>query len=170
MAKPAKLGRPTDQRMAVIRNQVSTLLWNGSVETTLAKAKAVRSVAERIITLAMKTYQDTLRIDKDVMNNKGVKVTKKVLIDGKDKLAARRRIMAQVYDLQEIKSKEESKRSFEKRTENINHPLIEKIFNELAPRYAKRAKDLGQGGGYTRILKLGARKGDDAEMAIIELV
>lgn len=170
MAKPAKLGRPTDQRLAVIRNQVSTLLWNGQLQTTVAKAKAVRSEAEKIITLAMKTYEDVLKVEKEVVNAKGVKVVKKVLQDGANKLAARRRIMARVYDLHEQKSPEETKRSFKNRTKNINHPLIEKIFNELAPKYAKRAKDLGTGGGYTRVLKLGPRSGDNAEMAIIELV
>jgi len=170
MAKPAKLGRPTDQRMAVMRNQVSNLLWNGTIQTTVAKAKAVRSAAEKIITLAIKTHEDVLKVEKEVINKKGVKVTKKVLQDGASKLAARRSIMSKVYDLQEVKSPEESKRSFVARTKNINHPLVEKIFNELAPRYAKRAKELGTGGGYTRILKLGARTGDNAEMALLELV
>jgi large subunit ribosomal protein L17 len=78
--------------------------------------------------------------------------------------------MALVYDLQEIKTKKESKKSFDKRTKHINHPIIEKIFNELAPKYAKRIKDLGQGGGYTRVLRTGVRTGDDAETAIVELV
>ena len=170
MAKPVKLGRRTDQRLAVIRGQVSNLLWNGQLQTTVAKAKALRSEAEKIITLAIKTYQDVLKVEKETVNAKGVKVVKKVLQDGPDKLAARRRIMAKVYDLHEVKSDEESKRSFKARTKNINHPLIEKIFNELAPKYAKRAKELGTGGGYTRVLKMGARQGDNAEMALIELV
>ena len=170
MAKPAKLGRRTDQRVAIIRNQVSYLLWQGRITTTLAKAKAVQSAAEKVLTLAINSYSDTLKVEKEVMNAKGVKVQKKILIDGPTKLNARRAIMGKVYDLHEVKSDEESKRSFTKRTKNINHPLIEKIFNEHAPKYAKRAKDLGQGGGYTRILKLGRRTGDDADMAIIELV
>ena len=170
MAHPAKLGRPTDQRMAVIRNQVSYLLWYGRLETTLAKAMALRSPAEKILTIAIGAYQDVVKVEKEVVNSKGVKVKKSVAQDGAQKLAARRKIMALVYDLHETKTKEESKKSFTKRTKNINHPLIEKIFNELAPKYAKRIKDLGQGGGYTRVLKLGPRLGDNAEMAIIELV
>jgi len=168
--KPVKLGRPTDQRMAVIKNQASYLIWNGRIETTVAKAKAVKSYAEKILTLAINSYTDTLKVEKEVINAKGVKTTKKVLIDGPQKLDARRKIMSKVVDLHEVKTKEESKKSFDRRTKNINHPLIEKIFNELAPRYAKRAKELGSFGGYTRILKMGARKGDNAEMAIIELV
>ncbi|MCL2587126.1 MAG: 50S ribosomal protein L17 [Firmicutes bacterium] len=168
--KPKKLGRPTDQRLAILRNQVSVLLWNGRLETTVTRAKSVRSAAEKILTQAIRTYMDTQKVDKEVVNSKGVKVTKKVLVDGPQKLAARRSIMGKVYDLHEVKTKEETKRAFTARTKNINHPLIEKIFNELAPRYAKRAKELGQGGGYTRILRLGNRRGDDAEIAIIELV
>ena len=170
MAQPKKLGRATDQRLAVLWNQVSMLLWNGRLETTTAKAKSVRSSAERILTRAINTYTDVIKVSKEVTNAKGVKVQKQILIDGPKKLAARRYIMARVYDLHEVKTKEESKKSFTARTKNINHPLIEKIFNELAPKYAKRAKELGVGGGYTRILKMGNRRGDNAEMAIIELV
>ena len=165
-----KLGRPTDQRLAVIRNQVSVLLWNGRIETTGAYAKATARMAEKVLTVAIGAYADAVKVEKEVVNRKGVKVNKTVLQDGPKKLAARRRVMSMVYDLFEVRSKDEAKRAFEKRTKNINHPLIEKIFNELAPRYAKRAKELGQGGGYTRVLKLGPRRGDDAEMALVELV
>ena len=165
-----KLGRRTDQRLQVIRNQVSQLLWNGRIETTVGYAKSTARVAEKIITIAINSYQDMVKVEKEAVNSKGVIVKKTVLQDGEKKLAARRKIMAKTYDLFEVRTKEESKKAFDKRTKNINHPLIEKIFNELAPRYAKRAKEVGQGGGYTRVLKLGSRKGDDAEMAIVELV
>ena len=170
MADAKKLGRPTKERMAVIRNQASTLLWNGRIETTLAKAKAVAAYAERLLTTAINSYNDTVKVEKEVVNSKGVTVKRAVLQDGPQKLNARRKLMAKLYDLQEVKTKEESKRAFTKRTKHINHPLIEKIFNELAPKYAKRAKELGQGGGYTRVLKLGVRRGDNAEMALLELV
>jgi len=166
----AKLGRPTDQRIAVIRNQVTQLLWNGRIEVTHGYAKATQRMAEKILTMAINSFQDTIKVEKEVINAKGVKVKKTVLQDGPKKLAARRRIMSYVYDLFEVRSKAETKASFEKRTKNINHPLVEKIFNELAPKYAKRAKELGTGGGYTRVLKLGPRRGDNAEMALVELV
>jgi len=166
----AKLGARTDVRLPIIRNQVSQLLWNGRIETTLAYAKSTATAAEKVLTIAIDAYTDTVKVEKEVINSKGVKVKKTVLQDGPKKLAARRKIMAKVYDLFETRTKEESKTAFEKRTAHINHPLVEKIFNELAPKYAKRAKEVGCGGGYTRVLKLGQRRGDDAEMALVELV
>ena len=78
--------------------------------------------------------------------------------------------MAQVYDLKEQRMKGERKAAFKARVGKIKNPLVEKIFNELAPELDRREKQTGQKGGYTRIYKLGPRRGDSAEMAIIELV
>ena len=78
--------------------------------------------------------------------------------------------MAKLRDLQEVKDFNEKKSDFKKRTKDIKHPLMEKLFNEIAPKYAQRAEESGQGGGYTRIYLLGSRRGDGAEEAIIELV
>ena len=166
----AKLGRPSKERKALLRGQVSTLLWNGKIETTLAKAKATARVAEQLITLAMNTYEDTLKVVKEVKGADGKKVKQEVLNDGPKKLAARRKIMAYVYDLQEQRKEKESKEAFNARVEGINHPIVEKIFNVYAPKYAERAKQVGQGGGYTRVIKLGQRRGDATEMAVVELV
>jgi large subunit ribosomal protein L17 len=69
-----------------------------------------------------------------------------------------------------MKKDDESKFDYKKRTVNINNPLVEKMFREYGPKYYKRAKDLGQGGGYTRIIKKGPRRGDAAEVVILELV
>ncbi len=170
MALQRKLGRPTDQREALLRNQVSELLWNGKIETTYARAKEVSKLAEKILTLAINTYTDTVKKIETRKNNKGQDIKVELINDGAKKLAARRKIMAKVYDLQEQRKENETKANFIARTENIRHPLVEKIFNEYAPKYAQRGKEKGQMGGYTRVLKLGARRGDSAEAAVIELI
>ena len=164
-----KLNRPTDQRLAVLRSLATNLLWYGKIETTLEKAKEVRTYAEKLLTKAINTYEDVVKVNKSVVEN-GVKVQKEVVNDGTKKLAARRDIMSKLYDIQEVRAEKESKTDFLKRTSDIRHPLIEKIFNVYAPKYAKRKESLGTGGGYTRIVKLGTRNGDNAEMAIIELI
>ena len=165
-----KLNRPTDERIAILRSLATNLLWYGKIETTLERAKEVRTYAEKLLTKAINTYEDVVKVMKDTVDAKGVKSKKEVINDGAKKLAARRDIMSKLYDIQEIRAEKESKADFVKRTQDIKHPLIEKIFNVYAPKYAKRKETLGTGGGYTRIVKLGTRNGDNAEMAIIELV
>lgn len=108
-----KLGRPTDHRIAMMRGMVTALLENGKIETTLYRAKELRSVADKMITLGKKNTLHT-----------------------------RRQALAFI-------TKED---------------VVSKLFSEIAPKYADR------NGGYTRILKTGPRRGDGAEMAIIELV
>ena len=170
MAQIKRLGRPSKERNAITRNQATDLLWLGKITTTVAKAKALRSYTEKILTLAINSYEDTVKTQKTVVDEKGNKVVTDVINDGPKKLAARRQIMSKLYTVKEMRLKGETKEAFIARTEKIKNPLIEKIFNVYAPKYATRAKELGQGGGYTRIVKLGLRKGDAAEMAIIELV
>lgn len=165
-----KLGVNATQRLALIKNQASELLWYGKLTTTEARAKEVASYVAKIITLAVNTYTDTVESEVTVADAKGKESTKTLVKDGTKKLNARRKIMTLVNDLQEVKGFKESKPDFKKRTKAIKYPLIEKIFDEYAPKYAARKEEKGQGGGYTRIYKLGPRKGDAAEVAIIELV
>ena len=113
MAVQRKLGRPTDQRIAMLRNLTTSLLENGKIETTVTRAKEVRSTAEKMITLG-KT----------------------------NTLHTRRQAMSYI-------TKED---------------VVKNVFDEIAPKYADR------NGGYTRIIKIGPRRGDAAEMCIIELV
>lgn len=167
---PTKLGRTSEQRNALLRNQASELLWYGKIETTAAKAKALQPYVEKIITKAISVYD--LNDEKKVVKTdaKGKEVTTKVIQDSPKKLAVRRALMAKLRDLQEIKGFNEKKSEYKARTKDIQHPLMEKLFNEIAPKYAQRKEEVGQGGGYTRIYLLGERRGDAAEMAIIELV
>lgn len=166
----SKLGKRTDQRMAMLKNQVSELLWYGQIETTVDRAKAVRSLAEKYITIAMRAYQDDVKVTKTVTDAKGAKKEVVFTNDGAKKLAARRRLMAELVDIQEIKGAKESKSAYKARIKDTKHPLIEKMFKEYAPKYDARKNELGQGGGYTRILKTGTRRGDAAETCILKLI
>ena len=166
----SKLGKRTDQRMAMLKNQVSELLWYGQIETTVDRAKAVRSLAEKYITIAMRAYQDDVKVTKTVADAKGAKKEVVFTNDGPKKLAARRRLMAELVDLQEIKGEKESKSAFRARIKDTKHPLIEKMFKEYAPKYDARKNELGKGDGYTRILKTGTRRGDAAETCILKLI
>ena len=167
---PGKLGRTTEQRLAILRNQASELLWYGKLTTTAARAKELQPYVEKIITKAIRVYDDNVEVEVVKTDKKGKEVKSKAIKDSPKKLAARRAIMAKLRALQEVKAFSEKKSDFKKRTADIQHPLMEKLFNEVAPKYAQRAEELGQGGGYTRIYLLGARRGDGAEEALIELV
>ena len=167
---PGTLGRTAEQRVALLRNQAAELLWYGKITTTKAKAKELQPYVEKIITTAIKVYDDNVEYDVKSTDKKGKEVTVKGVKDSPRKLAVRRELMSKLRDLQEVKPFAESKKAFKQRTEDVQHPLMEKLFNEIAPKYAQRAEEKGQGGGYTRIYTLGARRGDNAEEAIIELV
>ncbi len=113
MAHQRKLGRPTDQRIAMLRNMTTSLLENGKVETTLTRAKEVQKLADKMVTLGK---SNTLHTKRQALSF----ITKR--------------------------------------------DIVTKLFDEIAPKYAER------NGGYTRIIKIGPRRGDAAEMAILELV
>ena len=165
-----KLGRPADQRKALLRNQVTNLIWYGKIETTLQRAKEVSSVAEHYINLAVRECENTVEVKKTTNTDKGQTVELTVVNDMPSRLAARRQIMAYLYDMPVIQGKDEEKEDFIERKKNIKHPVIEKLFREIAPKYKKRIEEKGQAGGYTRIIKIGPRRGDAAEMVILELV
>lgn len=167
---PGKFGFTTTQRKSVLRNLATDLIWYGKIETTLARAKQLRPYVEKIVTLAVNTYTDTISETVTVKDAKGKETSKKVFKDGTKKLAARRKIMALTYDIPDVKQASEKKADYKARVKGINHPMVEKLFNEIAPKFAERAEKLGQGGGYTRIYQLNNRIGDDAPMAIIEFV
>ncbi len=165
-----KLGRPSSERLALLRNQATNLLMKGKIETTLARAKSLRSYTEKLLTLAINSFEDVVTVNKTVVDDKGNKTTKEVINDGPKKLAARRKLLSKLYTVKEDRLPGEKKADYIARLDNVQNPLIEKIFNVYAPKYAAKNKENGIGGGYTRILKIGKRKGDNADMVIIELV
>ncbi len=158
----------------MLKNQVYELLWYGEISTTVDRAKSVRSLAEKYITIAMRAYKDDVKVTKTITETNAkrerVKSTVEVTNDGPKKLAARRRLMAELVDLKEIKGEKESKSAYKARIKDVKHPLIEKMFKEYAPKYDARKEELGQGGGYTRIIKTGVRRGDAAETCVLKLI
>ena len=158
-----KLNKPTDQRDAMFRNMATAFLWNGKLVTTETRAKELRPIVEKLITLAVAEYKNTEKVTKRTVNDKQQVIEVEKTVDMPSKLHARRQIMAYLYNITEVQQHKEKRADFEKRTA-ANNPVVEKLFTEIAPKYD------GKTGGYTRILKLGPRRGDAAEMAIIELV
>ena len=170
MALQRKLGRRADQRKALLRNQVTNLLWHGRIETTLARAKEVRRMAEHMVTLAVRTYDDTVNAQKQYHNEKGQIVTIDVVNDAPAKLQARRQMLAYLYNVKPEKQPDENKADYRERTKDVKHPVIEKVFREYGPRYRARNEEKNSAGGNTRIYRLGPRRGDASERVIIEMV
>lgn len=178
MAKYRKLGRTSSQRKALIRNQVTALLYNGKIVTTEAKAKEIRKVVESLIAKAVKekdNYEEVTvkakvaRKDKDgkrvkeVVDGKKVtvydEVEKKIKKDMPSRLHARREMLKVLYPVTEVPAAAAGKK---KNTKKVD--LVDKLFTEIAPKYENRK------GGYTRIVKIGQRKGDAALEVLLELV
>ena len=170
MATERKLGRTASQRKAMLRNLATNLLWYGRIETTEAKAKEVRSIVDKMITLAIREYDQTVEVEKEFYNDKKQIVKQTFTNDLPSKLHARRLMMAYLYDIKEAKKDDESKKDYKERTKDNKHPVVEKLFREYGPKYRARNQEKNCAGGYTRIYKLGPRRGDAAEMVIIELV
>ena len=169
-----KMGRASDQRTAMLRNMVTAFVINGKLETTTARAKEVSAIVEKLITAAVKEKDNfttkEVTVSAAKLDGKGKKVlttktsksgkkydvvdreikTKTVTVDAPSRLAARRDAMYWLH-----KSHDE---------EGVVVNPVNKLYDEIAPRYAGRA------GGYTRVVKIGARRGDGSEMAVLEFV
>lgn len=160
-----KLNRATDQRIAILRNLTTQLIWNGKIVTTEARAKEVRSMAEKLITLAAKEHKNTVDVTKAVKNDKGEIEQKSFKNDAPSKLHARRLMLQQLYNLTDAQKDEETKSEYKDRIKSgPKYPVVDRLFAELGPKYESRP------GGYTRMVKMGPRRGDAAEMVVLELV
>ena len=163
-----KLGRPTDQRMALLRNQVTNLIWYGRIETTVARAKEVRSLAERLITVAIRECDNTIEVKKESKNEKQQIVMLDVVNDAPGRLAARRHVMRYLYEIPAVQGKDEDKEDFQERVKNVKHPVVEKL-SARSRRSTRSAPRKRAGGGYTRIVRKGPprRRG---RVVVLELV
>lgn len=169
-----KLGRAADQRTAILRNMTTAFVINGKVETTVARAKEISAIVEKLVSDAINEKDNyttkEVTVSSAKLDGKGKKVlttktskngkkyevvdrevkTKTVTVDAPSRLAVRKQA---TYWL--LKSHDSEG--------NVINP-VNKLFDEIAPKYADRV------GGYTRIVRLGARRGDGSEMAILEFV
>ena len=174
MATNRKLGKATDIRLSMLKTQVTDLIWHEKIETTETRAKEVKAIADSLISLAIKEAGNCeeveVKVSKAKLDEKGNKVTELVkskngreylkvvreettekrMKDMPSKLNARRKIMRNINKVKDSDGK------------SVDLPA--KLFNELAPKY----KDTK--GGYTRIIKKGPRRGDAAEVVILELI
>ena len=169
MAMYRKLGKKTKLRKALLRNQVTALIYHGRITTTEARAKEIRKIVEPMITMAAKEYDNSetvtvkakvARKDKD-----GKRVTvydeveKQVTKDSPSRLHARRQILRYLYPVVEVPADAKGRRKAAKKVD-----LVDKMFTEYGPKYA------GRNGGYTRIIKIGQRRGDGAMEVVLEFV
>ena len=178
MAKYRKLGRTSDQRKALLRNQVTNLLYHGKIVTTETRAKEVRKIAEGLIAMAVKEKDnfETVKVMAKVPrkdadgkivkeDDDGKKVTvydeveKEIKKDSSSRLHARRQMLKVFYPIKEVPVAAAGRK---KNTKEVD--MVDKMFTEIAPKYVDR------NGGYTRIIKIGPRKGDAAMEVVLELV
>ena len=178
MAGYRKLGRTSSQRKALLRNQVTNLLYHGKIVTTESKAKEIRKIAEHMITLAVKEKDnfETVTVKAKVARKDGEGKRVKEVVDGKkvtkyetvkkqvkkdmpSRMNARRKMIKVLYPVTEVPTAAAGRK---KATKEVD--LVAKIFDEYGVKYASR------NGGYTRIVKIGQRKGDGAMQVVLELV
>jgi len=178
MAMYRKLGKATKPRRALLRNQVTALLYNGKIITTEARAKEIKKIVEPMITLAAKEKDnfETVTVEakvpekdkdgkrvKEVVDGKKVTkyttVKKEIKKDLPSRMHARRQLLKTLYPVTEVPTEKAGRK---RNTKEVD--LVAKLFDEYGPKYADRK------GGYTRIVKIGQRKGDAAMEVLIELV
>jgi len=178
MAMYRKLGKSSSQRKALLRSQVTAVIYHGKIVTTEARAKEVRKIVDHLVALAVRekdnfeTVTVTAKVPKKDKEGKRVKevvdgkkvtvfdnVEKTIKKDNASRLHARKLIIKELYTVTDVPKAVAGKK---RNTKEID--LVAKLFDEIAPKYVDR------NGGYTRIVKIGLRKGDAAMEVVLELV
>ena len=169
MAGTRKLGKPTDQRLAMLKCLVTDLLLNDHIVTTEARAKDVKALADSIIALAVKEKDNfeevEVKVKKAKLDNKGRKVTEKVTSkNGKEYLRVVKEEITEKRQ-KDLPSRLNARRKIISKINKVKDvDVVGKLFTEIAPKYEGRV------GGYTQILKMEPRKGDNAKMALLKLI
>ena len=169
MAGTRKLGKPTDQRLAMLKCLTTDLILNGKVVTTEARAKEVKAIADSCIALAVKEHKNfeevEVKVVKAKLDAKGNKVTEKAKSkNGKEYLKVVKEEKTEKRQ-KDMPSRLNARRKLMTKVNKVEGvDLMDKLFNEIAPKYE------GRQGGYTRILKMQPRRGDNADVALLVLV
>ena len=169
MAGTRKLGKPTDQRLAMLKCQTTDFFKNDKIVTTEARAKELKPLVESMIALAIKEKDNFETVDAKVvkakLDSKGNKITELVKSkNGKEYLKVVKEETTEKRQ-KDMPSRLSARRQIMKKINKVEGvDLIDKLFNEIAPKYEDRV------GGYTTILKMEPRKGDNTRMAILKLV
>ena len=162
MAGYRKLGRTSSQRKAMLRSLVTALLFNGKIVTALAVKEKDNFETVKVTAKVARKDENGKRV-KEVVDGKKVtvydEVEKEIKKDKASRLHARRQMLKVLYDVTDVPTARAGKK---KNTKKVDMPA--KLFDELAPKYANR------NGGYSRIVKIGQRKGDGAMEVLLELV
>jgi len=169
VAGTRKLGRPTDQRLAMLKSLTTDMILNGKVVTTEARAKELKSIVDSVVALAVKEQKNYETVDVKVVkakrDAKGNKVTEKVKSkNGKEYLRVVKEEVTEKRQ-KDMPSRLNARRRIMKKVNKVEGvDIMDKLFNEIAPKYEK------VNGGYTRILKMEPRRGDNADQAILMFI
>ena len=169
MAGTRKLGKPTDQRLAMLKCQTTDFLKNGQLITTETRAKEVKAIVDSIIALAVREYKNfeevEVKVVKAKLDSNGRKVTEKATSkNGKEYLKVVKEETTEKRQ-KDLPSRLSARRQLMKKINKVKgEDLLNKLFNEIAPKYE------GRNGGYTTIIKMEPRRGDNAPRAILKLV
>jgi large subunit ribosomal protein L17 len=183
MAGYRKLGRTSGQRKAMLRSLATQLIYHGKITTTETRAKEVRRITEKLVTLAVKEKDNftvetvTVKVPQKDKNGKRIKVKqggktvteynemeKNIKKDEPSRLAARRKFLSVLYPVTKTPEPDSNGRIRRKRSESREVNMAEILFDKWGNRFA------GRNGGYTRMVKIGPRRGDAAPMVVLELI